>query len=302
MQYNLITILGPTAVGKTRLAAKLAAKFDGEIISADSRQVYVGMNVGTGKDLVDYAVDDKVVEYHLIDIITPNEEFNLYEFTKRFFISYSNIIGKGKIPFLAGGTGLYLSSILQNYKLNEVSVNQNRRDELSKLKLNELIDILIGLTTNLHNSTDILDKERTIQAILVAESNHEIKNNKIAINSLNIGVAADREMIKKRITERLKKRLREGMIEEVDLLMKSSISKEKLDFFGLEYRYVSKYLLGELNYNDMFQKLNSSIHAFAKRQMTWFRKMEKEGVKIHWIQYEDYNSAEKILAENHFSI
>ena len=300
MQHNLIAILGPTAVGKTRLAAKLAAKFGGEIISADSRQVYAGMNIGTGKDLLDYSVGDINVEYHLIDIVSPDEEFNLYEFTKQFFICYSKIIDKGKIPFLVGGTGLYLSSILQNYKLNEINENQNRLDELSNLNHSELIEILIALNPSLHNSTDIVDKERTIRAILVAESNQVKAQNKIEINSLNIGITADREIIKKRITERLKRRLKEGMIEEVDSLMKSGISKEKLDFFGLEYRYVSKYLLGELNYNDMFQKLNSSIHAFSKRQMTWFRKMEKEGVNINWINYDDYESAEKIIEQSNF--
>lgn len=300
MQHNLVTILGPTAVGKTRLAAKLASKLDGEIISADSRQVYVGMSIGTGKDLADYYVEDTVVEYHLIDIISPNQEFNLYEFTKHFYISYSKIIDKGKTPFLVGGTGLYLSSILQNYQLNKVRVSESRREELSNKNHSQLIDILMELTPNLHNSTDIIDKERTIQAIIVAESDQERENNKIEINSLNIGITADREIVKKRITERLKKRLKGGMIEEVDSLLKSGISKEKLDFFGLEYRYVSKFLLGELNYNDMFQKLNSSIHAFAKRQMTWFRKMEKEGVKIHWIEQDDFESAKNIIEKSNF--
>lgn len=302
MQHNLVTILGPTAVGKTRLAAKLASKLEGEIISADSRQVYVGMSIGTGKDLADYYVEDTVVEYHLIDIISPNEEFNLYEFTKHFYINYSKIIDKGKTPFLVGGTGLYLSSILQNYQLNKVMVSESRREELSNKNHSQLIEILMELTSNLHNSTDIIDKERTIQAIIVAESDKERENNKIEINSLNIGITADREIVKKRITERLKKRLKEGMIEEVDSLLKSGISKEKLDFFGLEYRYVSKFLLGELNYNDMFQKLNSSIHAFAKRQMTWFRKMEKEGVKIHWIEQDDFESAKNIIEKSNFAL
>lgn len=297
MPYNLITILGPTAAGKTRLAAKLADYFNGEIISADSRQVYRGMDIGTGKDFDDYSVNGNYIEYHLIDILNPEEEFNLYLFRKYFLEAFNIIKGKNKVPFLAGGTGLYLSSILQKYDLKKADFDSPRSSELHSLELDDLKEILRGLNPKLHNTTDLLDKERIIIAILISESEggrEDLKSN-IEINSFNIGVLPSRDEIKKRITERLKLRLQNGMIEEVKALLEKDISYEKLDFFGLEYRYISRYLKGELNYNDMFQKLNSSIHGFAKRQVTWFRKMEREGVKINWIDHADFISAKELI-------
>jgi tRNA dimethylallyltransferase len=297
MQYDLITILGPTATGKTKLAVKLADYFDGEIISADSRQVYRGMNIGTGKDLSEYSLNGKQIPYHLIDIIDPTEEFNLYSFQEGFYKSFDKIKNKNKLPFLVGGTGMYLSSILQNYNLNKADFKEIER-EYSSHNDEELKTILKELNPILHNTTDLTERKRILKAIAVskAEQNHtdEVKN-----NSLNIGVSLSRDEIKKRITARLKKRLDdEGMIDEVKSLMDSGISYDKMIFFGLEYKFIAQYLKGELNKNDMFQKLNSAIHTFAKRQMTWFRKMEKEGVVIQWIDGPDFNKAKQLIEIN----
>jgi tRNA dimethylallyltransferase len=300
MEYNLISILGPTATGKTKLAAGLAYEFNGEIISADSRQVYKGMDIGTGKDLSDYIVQDKKIPYHLIDIIEPAEEFNLFLFKQFFFELFNSIIEKNKIPFLAGGTGLYLSSVIQNYELKNADFNPVRIDELNSLGIDELKNILLMLNSKLHNTTDLLNKERIIKAILIAESDEELQNEGINIHSLNIGIMPSREIIKERITNRLKYRLQNGMIEEVKDLIDKGISYEKLNFFGLEYKFAGLYIKGELNYNDMFQKLNSAIHGFAKRQVTWFKKMENEGVKINWIDEPDIDKAKKIILQNEY--
>jgi len=295
MNKNLVVILGPTAVGKTNLAVNLAQKFSGEIISADSRQVYKGMDIGTGKDLSEYS--DCNIPYHMIDIISPLDEFSLFDFVNNFVNIYPLIIRRKKLPFLVGGTGLYLSSILQDYKLKKVNFNSERAKFLNELNESELLDILKGNRDSFHNTTDFFNKKRIINAILISESNDP----GIILPELNpiiIGVFDEREVIKKRITERLKFRLKNGMIEEVENLIEQGISHEKLDFFGLEYRYISKYLTKEINYNDLFQKLNSSIHKFAKRQMTWFRKMEKDGVKINWIKPGEIETAEKLLRDN----
>jgi len=302
MSYNLITILGPTAVGKTRLAARLAYHFNGEIISADSRQVYKEMDIGTGKDLDDYTVDGKTVLYHLIDVIEPKEEFNLFLFNKLFYEAFNKITVQGKIPFLAGGTGLYLHSILGNYNLNEVEFDEKRFDELNKLEIEKLMRILKSISRSLHNTTDLLVKERIIRAIMIAENEKQkVTEENPKINSLIIGVKLEREEIKKRITARLKQRLQNGMIEEVKRLVDEGISFDRLELFGLEYKFIGKYLNGKLNYNDMFQKLNSSIHSFAKRQMTWFRKMEREGIVINWIDGPDIEEAKQIILKKYFS-
>lgn len=301
MRYNLITILGPTATGKTKLAVQLANRFNGEIISADSRQVYKKMNIGTGKDLDEYVINGKTIPYHLIDIIEPTEEFNLFLFNKYFYEAFEKINSKNKIPFLVGGTGLYLHSVLKGYKLNKVDFRKERYDELNKLSIEELRKILKTLNPKLHNTTDLLIKDRIIRAIIISEqknSNYEIV--KPVINSLTIGIKLEREKIKELITKRLKFRLEHGMIEEVEKLIADGITFDKLEFFGLEYKYIGKYLKHELNYNDMFQKLNSAIHNFAKRQMAWFRKMEREGIKIHWIDGANFDQAEKIIKENYF--
>ena len=327
MKNDLITILGPTATGKTKLAVQLADYFNGEIISADSRQVYRGMNIGTGKDLSEYFIEGRPIPYHLIDIIDPTEEFNLFSFQQSFYRLFEQIKSKNKLPFLVGGTGMYLSSILQNYNLTKADF-ETQKQNLYSYSDNELREMLKGLNPALHNTTDLNDRERIIKAVAVSKSLQQtssghfepdssgeksvftrgkdfsviplLRNDKNKnINALVIGVNLNREDIKKRITARLKKRLdEEGMIDEVKFLMDSGISYDKLIFFGLEYKFIAQYLNGELNKNDMFQKLNSAIHSFAKRQMTWFRKMEKEGVVINWIDGPDFNKAKELIEMN----
>jgi tRNA dimethylallyltransferase len=292
---KLITILGPTATGKTRLAAQLAFQYNGEIISADSRQVYRGMDIGTGKDLSEYNINNTTINYHLINIIDAIDEFNLYLFKETFINSFKSIIEQDKVPFLVGGTGLYLSSVLQNYSLHKVNFSKGKLDNLNSLDLSELQSMLFTLNPHLHNTTDLLDKERVIKAVIIAEDDKDNLLEVIKINPLVIGVLPARDIIKKRITERFKIRLQNGMIEEVQNLIDKGISLEKLNFFGLEYKYIGLYLNNKLNFNDMFQKLNSAIHNFAKRQATWFRKMEKEGVKINWIDSADFEKAKSLI-------
>jgi len=279
MLYDLITILGPTASGKTSIAAQLANDFNGEIISADSRQVYKGMDIGTGKDLIEFQKNN--VKYHLIDIAEPFEEYNLFRFTKDFHFAFDEIKSNDKFPILVGGTGLYISAILQSYQLPVID-NDNELNKLSHLIYAQLKKTLIKLKPKLHNITDLTSKDRLIKAILIERAKEKVNPTFGELKSMNIGINSKREETKRRITERLKQRLASGMIEEVEELLRKGVSLEKLNYFGLEYKYVSQYIDGKLNYNDMFQKLNSAIHNFAKRQMTWFRKMEKEGVKINW--------------------
>ncbi|MCG6914588.1 tRNA (adenosine(37)-N6)-dimethylallyltransferase MiaA [bacterium BMS3Abin03] len=298
--FNLITILGPTATGKTKLAARLANELNGEIISSDSRQVYKYMNIGTGKDLKDYIVKGQTISYHLIDIAEPTEEYNLYRFTIDFYNAYNKIKEKKKTPFLVGGTGLYVSSIIQNYKLKQADFNSLRREELEELSEPQLRELLLNLKPNPHNITDQTEKERIIKAILIEESNSDaLPKNIQPPNSLNIGIKLERDEIRKRITKRLEERLNEGMIKEVKDLLKRGVTFEKLAYFGLEYKYLGLYLEGKLSYNEMFQKLNTAIHRFAKRQMTWFRKMEREGVKINWFEGKDFNIVLSFIKENY---
>ena len=299
MSYNLITILGPTAAGKTKLAAKLAKEFDGEIISADSRQVYRHMNIGTGKDLDDYSVKGRIIRYHLIDVIEPTEEFSLYKFNQLFYQSFNEINRRNKIPFLVGGTGLYISSILKGYLLSKANLSKKNLELFDKYSTEELKNILLETSSQLHNTTDLLDKERIIKAIIVASASAGSSPERNPISSLVMGIKLPRIEIKKRITERLKFRLDNGMLTEVENLLKNGISHNKLIFFGLEYKFIDLYLRKELTYNDMFQKLNSAIHNFAKKQMTWFRKMEKEGIRINWIEGPDFEQAKKIIVENY---
>lgn len=298
MSHNLITILGPTATGKTRLAAKLAKEFNGEIISADSRQVYREMNIGTGKDLEDYTVDELQIPYHMIDILDPTEEFDVYKFNRLFYEIHREIIDNNKIPFLVGGTGLYLNSILKGYTFANADFSEENLSKFNKYSTAELRDILLRLNPNLHNTTDLLNKERIIKAIILAESQDKSYPKQTKINSLALGIKLPRSVIKRRITARLKIRMKNGMIEEVEKLLTKGISYEKLEFFGLEYKYIGLYLKKELDYNDMFQTLNSAIHKFAKKQMTWFRKMEKEGIRIIWIDGPDYEVAKENIKLN----
>ena len=303
MTYNLhsplITVLGPTASGKTKLAVSLAKVLTGEIISADSRQVYRGMDIGTGKDLDEY----QGIPYHLIDIIDPNQEYNLFEFSKDFCKCFQDINHRKALPFLVGGTGMYLDAILNRYKLTIAEPDQNTRVLLENKSDTALKAILLALNPNQHNNTDLNDRKRLLQAIHVAESKHQQSPELIwpEFSSLILGIKAVREETRRRITSRLKVRLDEGMIEEVHQLHKQGISWEKLDFFGLEYRFIAQHLKGELSYNDMFQKLNSAIHYFAKQQEKWFRRMERSGLKIHWLEQDDqlFKNAHQLI--HHFT-
>ncbi len=295
---KLVIVLGPTAVGKTSFAVKLAKDFNGEIISADSRQVYKGMDIGTGKDLEEYHIGNIKIPYHLIDIIDPHDEYNLFSFQNDFYSSLNKIISNNKQPFLVGGTGLYIHSIVKKYNLPDVNFNSERGKALSQLDENELFKILRKTNTKLHNTTDLIDKERIIKAILIVEAdNNSSSLNRIDIKPLVIGITETRETIKERITNRLKLRLKNGMIEEVETLINNGISFDKLNFFGLEYRLIGSYIKGELSYNDMYQKLNSAIHKFAKKQMTWFRKMEREGVEINWLKVDETEKANSLIAK-----
>jgi tRNA dimethylallyltransferase len=266
-------------------------KINGEIISADSRQVYLGMDIGTGKDLIEFQKNN--VNYHLIDIVEPTEEYNVFRFTKDFQSSFELIKNAGKFPVLVGGSGLYLSAVLQSYHFPNVTEFES--GNLENMSLPELKEMLIKLKPKLHNVTDLKSKERLIQAIIIEQSRNRSDKNAISLNWLNIGIKLSRDEIKSRITERLKSRLSNGMIEEVKTLLQKGITHEKLNFFGLEYKFISLHLKGELNYNDMFQKLDSSIHTFAKKQMTWFRKMEREGVEINWFHPDHYDEIENFV-------
>ena len=293
---KIITILGPTATGKTRLAARLAALIDGEIISADSRQVYRGMDLGTGKDLLDFVVDGKQIPHHLIDIVEPGYEFNVFEFQQAFQKVLKDITIRSHFPVLCGGSGLYLDAVLRNYKLDKVPENRVLRKELEEVPEVELIQKLKSYGP-VHNTTDTESHSRLLRAIEIREFERkypEAKQGLPGIKSVNFGIHFEREIIRERITERLKKRLEEGMVEEVKRLLNGGLEPEQLTFYGLEYKYLTLYVTGELTYDEMFSKLNTAIHQFAKRQMTWFRRMGKKGVKIHWI---DGNlSAEEKLA------
>ncbi len=281
----MITILGPTATGKTNLAAHVADALNGEIISADSRQVYRGMNIGTGKDYEDYIVEGKLVPHHLVDIVEPGYKYNVYEFQKDFFSIYEEILKRKKAPVLCGGTGMYLEAALSGYRLLDVPTNKKLRNELSAKTLEELNTILSSFKT-MHNISDSLDKDRTIRAIEIQEyyRNHpkQLKNIPV-IKSDIFGIKFDRAEIRRRITQRLEARFKEGMVEEVGKLLRKGLKPEQLKFYGLEYKFVTQFVTGEISYDDMFRLLNTAIHQFAKRQMTWFRKMEKKGFEINWI-------------------
>ncbi len=286
--YQLITILGPTASGKTILAAALANRLDSEIISADSRQVYRGMDIGTGKDLADYSIEGRKIPYHLIDICNAGDKYNVFEFQHDFQKVFSEIKAKDKLPILCGGTGMYIEAVLKRYKLPAVPENKELRERLEGKTLEELGNILSQYVT-LHNKTDIDSAKRAIRAIEIAEYSTKQTpeyNEFQPINSLIVGLDLDREVRRQKITQRLKSRLKEGMIEEVKSLLESGIAAEDLIYYGLEYKFVTQYLIGELSYKEMFAQLEIAIHQFAKRQMTWFRGMERRGFTIRWIPAE----------------
>lgn len=285
---TMITILGPTASGKTSLAVALASQINGEIISADSRQVYRGMNLGTGKDLYEYQFGQKIIPYHLIDIQDPGYEYNVFEFQNDFLEAYHQIIRNKNTPILCGGTGMYIDSILKGYKLIPVPKNQKLQDQLSLLDHNELVDKLKSIST-VHNTTDLTSKQRTIRAIELAIYciDNAIEPEPFPkVDNTTYGIKWDRKVLKKRITQRLEERFDQGMIQEVENLISNGTSSESLKFYGLEYKFLTQYIEGDLTYSELFEQLNIAIHQFAKRQMTWFRRMEKQGVKINWIEGE----------------
>ena len=293
---KMITILGPTASGKTPVAARLAAEIGGEIISADSRQVYRRMDIGTGKDLADYVVRNqesgvrRQIPYHLIDIREPGTKYNLFEYQQDFFDAYEAIQSRGAIPILCGGTGLYIEAVLKGYHLSPVPQNQALRDSLEGKSLAELTQMLTDLKaktgSNMHNTTDVDSCQRAIRAIEIETYNieHPTPRRELPpVDSIIIGIDIDRELRREKITRRLKARLEEGMVEEVKALLDEGIPADDLIYYGLEYKFVTEYLTGKITYDEMFTRLEIAIHQFAKRQMTWFRGMERRGFKIHWI-------------------
>ena len=285
-KYNLITILGPTATGKTSVATHVALALDGEVISADSRQVYRGMDLGTGKDLAEYVIDGKQIPYHLIDIVDAGYEYNVFEYQKDFLKVFEDVATRGKLPIMCGGSGLYLEAVLKNYKLIQVPINEYLRQNMEGKTLEELTEILKTYKSDLHNQTDIENEKRAIRAIEIEEyylSHPEINTGMPDIRSLVVGVQFDRQTRRKRITTRLRQRLREGMLNEVQHLLDNGITPEQLTYYGLEYKFMTQHLTGQLSYQEMFEGLNVAIHQFAKRQMTWFRRMEKQGIEIRWL-------------------
>jgi len=279
----MITILVPTAVGKTRISAMIAARMDAEIISADSRQVFRGMDLGTGKDLQDYFVDGSFIPYHLIDIRQPGEEYSVWDFSCDFKKAYLEIRSRGRQVILCGGTGLYIEAVIGGYYMPQVPEDKNLRNSLEKESIENLITRLASLRP-LHNTTDITDRARLIRAIEIEtwKLSHPREETFVPPNFI-LGITLPREELRMRITQRLHKRIEQGMIEEVEQLKKLGISHENLDSYGLEYRFISRYLKGQMSKNEMVESLNTAIHQFAKRQMTWFRRMERKGFRIHWL-------------------
>lgn len=303
----MITILGPTASGKTDIAAHLAAELSAEIISADSRQVYRRMDIGTGKDLADYVVDGKPVPYHLIDIVEPGTKYNLFEYQRDFLEAYNDIRSRGKNVILCGGTGLYIESVLKGYRLIPVPENKELRHELEGKSLLELTSILERLkaenNSNMHNSTDVDTPKRAIRAIEIEMAYREAPVEERTfpkIDNVIIGVGIDRDLRRRKITRRLDQRLKDGMVDEVKSLLDSDIPADDLIYYGLEYKFVTEYILGKTTFEEMHRSLEIAIHQFAKRQMTWFRGMERRGFTIHWIDAADsmeekINEIKKVL-------
>ena len=303
MKYSMITILGPTASGKTSLAAALAARISSlgadlsgipakgaEIISADSRQVYRGMDIGTGKDLADYTIHGKQIPYHLIDICEPGTKYNLFEYQQDFYDAYQDILKRGAFPILCGGTGLYIESVLKGYHLSPVPQNPELRESLAHKSLEELTLILKELKaktgSNMHNRTDVDTAQRAIRAIEIESYNleHPMPERELpAVDSLIIGVSLDRDARREKISRRLKQRLDEGMVDEIKGLLDRGIPAENLIYYGLEYKFITEYVIGKTSYDEMYRGLEIAIHQFAKRQMTWFRGMERRGFTIHWV-------------------
>lgn len=287
---KMITILGPTASGKTSVAAALALRTGGEIISADSRQVYRRMDIGTGKDLADYTIGDVHIPYHLIDIAEPGTKYNLFQYQQDFHTAYNDIRSRGKLPILCGGTGLYIEAVLGGYSLSPVPQNQKLRESLEGKSLDQLTQMLLQLKqkngSNMHNRTDVDTAQRAIRAIEIETYNleHPTPERQMPpVDSLVIGINIDRELRREKITRRLKARLEEGMCDEIRSLIDGGVNPDDLIYYGLEYKFVTEYVVGKTSYEEMFRQLEIAIHQFAKRQMTWFRGMERRGYTIHWI-------------------
>ena len=310
---NMVVILGPTASGKTRLAVRLAKDRGGEIISADSRQVYRGMDLGTGKDLLDYTVEGVAIPFHLVDILEPMEEFHLFAYQRLFHRCFKDITARGALPVLVGGSGMYLEAVIRSYDLQEVPENKDLRRELDNLDMDALASRLQAVQPDLHNKTDLLDRERLLRAIEIAEATKVKRAQPVdgmpdinphasgtgppasGLWPLVIGVRWERVILRQRITDRLYARLQSGMVEEVAALHQRGVSWERLYHFGLEYRYLSLYLQDLMSFDDMVKTLNTRIHQFAKRQDTWFRRMERLGVVIHWIPGDDYAALRSLM-------
>ena len=287
---KMITILGPTASGKTSVAAALALRTGGEIISADSRQVYRRMDIGTGKDLADYTIGDLHIPYHLIDIADPGTKYNLFQYQQDFHTVYNDIRSRGKLPILCGGTGLYIEAVLGGYSLSPVPQNPKLRESLEGKSLDQLTQMLVQLKqkngSNMHNRTDVDTAQRAIRAIEIETYNleHPTPERQMPpVDSLVIGINIDRELRREKITRRLKARLEEGMCDEIRSLIDGGVNPDDLIYYGLEYKFVTEYVVGKTSYEEMFRQLEIAIHQFAKRQMTWFRGMERRGYTIHWI-------------------
>jgi tRNA dimethylallyltransferase len=291
MAKKLIVILGPTASGKTHLAAQLAFDLQGEIISADSRQVYKNMNIGTGKDLDQYIINGKQIPYHLIDIVEPENEFNLFEFQKKFYEIFDCLLDAKKLPILVGGTGLYLESVLAGYDMPLAVIDEGFRKNLNRKSKEELQKILNSLKPGLHNRTDLEDIGRLIRAIEIEMVRSIKKRDHREISEMDalvFGIRWERSALRQRITARLEERIKQGMVEEVVNLHSAGLSWEKLESFGLEYRFISQYLQNRITFDEMKNKLNIAIGQFAKRQETWFRRMERKGIVINWLGSNDY--------------
>jgi tRNA dimethylallyltransferase len=292
---NLLVVLGPTASGKTHLAVQAARHLNGEIISADSRQVYRGLDIGSGKDLDEYGA----TPYHLIDVVDPGYEYSLFDFAQAFSQAFGEIQQRNRLPILAGGTGLYLDAVLRGYEMVAVAENRALREELEPLSLTALEERLRQVQPDQHNTTDIDERSRLIRAIEIAEGQRRADVSPISLPQLTpqvFGLRWSRELLRQRITRRLRERLDNGLVEEVESLHAAGVSWETLDYYGLEYRFVAQHLQGQINRNDLFQKLNSAIHKFAKRQETWFRRMERQGVVIRWLNGEDDPVTELLTA------
>jgi tRNA dimethylallyltransferase len=297
--YDLLVITGPTASGKTSLAVAIAKKINGEIISADSRQVYRGMNLGTGKDYSEYLIDGIRVPCHLIDIADPGYKYSVFEYQRDFIKVYYSLKARNVFPVVCGGSGMYADSIISGYKMIEVPPDSGLRIELEKKPIEELREIL-ATYKNLHNTSDIDTKKRVIRAIEIEHFSRNNINKKTEfpqVKSLIVGVSADRDLRRRRISERLKQRLDSGMVDEVKKLIESGVNTETLIYYGLEYKYITLFLTGKISYNEMVSDLEIAIHQFAKRQMTWFRGMERRGIKIHWIDGE-LSMEEKLMMVN----